>query len=194
MFITCADSRVSPGLLMGAHPGDLFIVRCIGALVPPARAAAMPQEGAAVEYGVGVLGVRHVVVCGHSKCGAIGALKKGKVPAELVTLEVWAKLATAMAGDLEVYADADEAARAVTVRQLENLMTYPLVRDRVAKGELQLHAWFYDLGAVELYEWDPARQRFAVLGADPRPTSIPPPPPDAIDVAIPESPPPPDDA
>lgn len=194
MFITCADSRVSPGLLMGAHPGDLFIVRCIGALVPPADSGSMPQEGAAVEYGVGVLGVRHVIVCGHSKCGAVGALKKGKVPAELVTLEIWSKLATAVAGDIAVFTDVDDAARAVTVRQVENLMTYPLVRDRVAKGELQLHAWFYDLGAVELYEWDEKKKAFAILGADPRATSIPPPPPHGIATSVPASAPLPDDA
>ncbi|WP_236604439.1 bifunctional SulP family inorganic anion transporter/carbonic anhydrase [Sandaracinus amylolyticus] len=175
MFVTCADSRVSPGLLMNAHPGDLFIVRCIGALVPPATSEAMPQEGAAVEYGVGVLGVRHIVVCGHSKCGAVSALKKGKVPPELETLGRWAKHATQVAGDLSTFTDADEAAREVAVRQLEHLMTYPLVRERVAKGELQLHAWFYDLGAVELFEWDPKRAHYHVLGAERAPSLTPPP-------------------
>lgn len=164
MFITCADSRISPSLLMGAHPGDIFIVRCIGALVPPASADHMPQEGAALEYGVGVLGVRHVVVCGHSKCGAISALKKGKVPSELATLGKWAEHAARIAGDLSSFEDPDEAARAVTVRQLENLKSYPLVRERIESGALEIHAWFYDLGEVEVFEWDGARGEYVVVG------------------------------
>jgi carbonic anhydrase len=174
MFITCADSRVDPALLMGSHPGDLFVVRAIGALVAPCGFEALPQEGAAVEYGVGVLGVRTIVVCGHSKCGAISALKKGKVPEELTTLKVWSKQVATVAGDVASFPDADEATRAVTVRQIENLLSYPLVRAKHEKGELQIHAWFYDLGEVELFEWDPARKAFLVLGAEPRPLSIPP--------------------
>ena len=164
MFITCADSRISPGQMMGAHPGDLFIVRCLGALVPGAGSEHMPQEGAALEYGVGVLGVRHVVVCGHSKCGAINALKKGAVPAELATLGTWSRHAAPLAGDLSEFADGDAAARAVTVRQLEHLKSYPLVREQVEKGALQLHAWFYDIGEVDLFEYDEAKGEYAVLG------------------------------
>lgn len=164
MFITCADSRVSPGQMMGAHPGDLFIVRCIGALVPPSGSETMPQEGAALEYGVGVLGVRHVIVCGHSRCGAVAALRKGEVPAELASLGTWSRHAAPVAGEVASFADADEAARAVTVRQLEHLKSYPLVRERIEKGELHVHAWFYDLGKVELYEWNEAKGAFAVVG------------------------------
>jgi carbonic anhydrase len=177
MFITCADSRVDPGLLMGSHPGDLFIVRCIGALMPPSGNDSMPQEGAALEYALGVLGVRNIVICGHSKCGAIAALKKAEVPAELASLVAWSKQATVVAGEVASFSDIDDAVRAVTVRQLENLRSYPLVHGKLAKGELQMHAWFYDLGAVELFEWDEAKKKFAVLGSEPRPTTLPPPKP-----------------
>jgi len=180
MFITCADSRIDPSLLIGAHPGDLFTVRAIGALVAPAGHAVMPQEGAAIEYGVGVLGVRTIIVCGHSKCGAISALKNPHLPPELTTLELWSRHAVGAAGEVASFATADDAARAVTVRQLENLMSYPLVRARHASGELQLHAWFYDLGKVELFEWDVRRQAFNVLGAEPN-LSVRPPSPIAVD-------------
>ncbi len=164
MFITCADSRINPALIMGSHPGDLFIVRAIGSLVPPASLEVMPQEGAGVEYAVGVLGVKTIVVCGHSKCGAIGALRGGHLPPELKTLATWAKHASAVAGPVAEFESSDEAARAVTRRQLDNLLSYPLVRERVEKGELHLHAWFYDLGEVELFEWNPERQVFEILG------------------------------
>ncbi len=166
MFITCADSRIDPSLLMGSHPGDLFIVRAIGALVPPAELDSMPQEGAAVEYGVGVLGVRTIVVCGHSKCGAISALKSGKLPPELKTLHAWSDRAQKVAGEVGDFSSVDEATRAVTRRQIDNLMSYPLVRDKCASGELHIHAWFYDLGEVELFEWNASRAEFEILGGE----------------------------
>ena len=75
---------------------------------------------------------------------------------------------------MESFATADEAARAVTVRQVENLLSYPLVRDKHQAGELELHAWFYDLGQVELFEWDGARKAFSVLGGEPAFPSLPP--------------------
>jgi carbonic anhydrase len=146
----------------------------------------MFQEGAALEYGVGVLGIRNIVVCGHSKCGAVGALKKAHVPAELETLGTWATHAAGIAGEVASFADADEAARAVTVRQVEHLLSYPLVRERHAKGELQIHAWFYDLGAVEVFEWNVGRKKYEVLGLEPRAVSIAPPPeiPRSLEVKI----------
>jgi carbonic anhydrase len=165
MFITCADSRISPSLLMGAHPGDLFIVRCIGALVSPPEHDHMPQEGAAIEYGVGVLGVRHVIVCGHSKCGAINALKEKKLPPELATLGKWAEHADKVAGDLSEFPDGDTAARAATVRQLAHIKAYPLVKERLESGALEIHAWFYDLSAVELLEYEEKDETFKVLGS-----------------------------
>lgn len=168
LFITCVDSRISPGQMMGAHPGDLFILRCLGALVPEADTTHMTQEVAALEYGVGILGVRHVVVCGHSTCGAIGALKKGVVPAELGALCAWSHHAKELAGDLDQYPDADTAARAVTVRQAEHIKRHPLVKARMDEGTLQVHAWFYDIGAVELFEYDENKGEYVVLGADPR--------------------------
>lgn len=173
MFITCADSRIDPSLLMGSHPGDLFIVRAIGALVPPADMGVMPQEGAAVEYGVGVLGVHTIVVCGHSKCGAISALKGGKLPPELKTLHTWSQHAHHVAGELGEFHSVDEATRAVTRRQIENLMSYPLVREKCEQGELHIHAWFYDLGEVEVFEWNPKRREFEILRHDSK-ASIPP--------------------
>jgi carbonic anhydrase len=166
MFITCADSRISPALLLGSHPGDVFIVRCIGALVPPPESEHMPQEGAALEYGIGVLGVRHVVVCGHSKCGAISALKKGELPPALATLGKWSAHAAKVAGELGEFEDADSAARAVTVRQLEHIKRYPLVKERIENGGLRVHAWFYDLGAVELFEWDEEKAEYRVVGGE----------------------------
>lgn len=163
LFITCVDSRITPTMLTGSHPGELFILRCLGAMVTPPGEGSLPAEGAAVEYAVGVLGVRNIVVCGHSACGAVNAVKSGKVPGELSTLNRWFSAIPAACGDLSDHADVNDATRAVVVRQLDNLRRFPVVRERIEKGELELHAWFYDVGQAELFEWNEAAQGFAVL-------------------------------
>jgi carbonic anhydrase len=164
LFVTCVDSRITPSMLTGAHPGELFILRCLGAMVEPPGDDALPAEGAAVEYAVGVLGVRNIVICGHSSCGAVKAIKSKHVPEELTSLRRWLSAIPAASGDLSGYHDLDDATRAVTVRQLHNLLQIPLVRERRDKGDLELHAWFYDVGQAELFEWDEAKKDYVVLG------------------------------
>jgi carbonic anhydrase len=89
LFVTCVDSRISPAMFTGAHPGELFILRCLGAIVAPPGGPAAHAEGAAVEYALGVLGVRNIVICGHSQCGAIKAIKTRHVPDGFASLEQW---------------------------------------------------------------------------------------------------------
>jgi carbonic anhydrase len=165
LFVTCVDSRITPSMLTGAHPGELFVMRCLGAMVTPPGEDARATDGAAIEYAVGVLGVRNIVVCGHSRCGAVQAVKSGQVPDQLPTLGRWLAQIPAASGDLSAHDHVDDATRAVTVRQLENLRQFPLVRERLEKGELALHAWFYDVGQAELFEWDEVKQAFTVMGA-----------------------------
>lgn len=131
-----------------------------------------------MEYAVGVLGVRNIVVCGQSVCGAVKAVKSGHVPDELPVLQRWLCQIPAACGDLSAHAEIDDAARAIVVRQLDNLRRFPLVQERIDRGELELHAWFYDVGQAELFEWDEARQAFLVMGAHGASLmpSIPPPP------------------
>lgn len=170
LFIGCVDSRVTPAMLTGTHPGELFVVRCLGAIVVPPTPAMVGGEAAAIEYAVGVLGVRNIVVCGHSGCGAIRALSSGQAPAGLDSLARWLPIAAPAAGALAAAPDLDQAARQATVRQLANLDVFPQVRAGVAAGTLHLHAWFYDVGRAELYEWREDQQQFAVLrGAAPGP-------------------------
>jgi carbonic anhydrase len=179
LFVTCVDSRITPSMLTGSHPGELFILRCLGAMVTPPGEESPSAGGAAVEYAVGVLGVRNIVVCGHSRCGAVKAVTSGQVPDELPTLKRWLAEIPPACGDVSCHADVDEAARAITVRQLDNLRQFPLVRERIEKGELELHAWFYDVGQAELFEWNERTQSFAVMGGhrlSELPSSPPPPP------------------
>jgi carbonic anhydrase len=163
LFIGCVDSRVTPALLTGTHPGELFVIRCLGAIVVPPGGVTLGGEAAAIEYAVGVLGVRNVVVCGHSRCGAIRAMSGGQVPAGLDSLARWLESAAPAAGDLRAATDLDQAARNTTVRQLQNLRRFPQVRAGLEAGTLQLHAWFYDVVRAELYEWREESQSFVVL-------------------------------
>jgi carbonic anhydrase len=168
LLITCVDSRIQPELLTGAHPGELFIVRCLGGLVSPLGGDNLPAEAAAVEYAVGVLGVRNVIVCGHSQCGAIKALKSHAAPPELEALNRWMLKADVASGDLHGHHDVDEAARAAIARQLDNLRSIPQVREREKNGELFLQAWFYDVAKADVLEWDEARREYVVAGDESR--------------------------
>jgi carbonic anhydrase len=162
LFVTCVDSRISPAMITGAHPGELFILRCLGAIVD-APGGSSHAEGAAVEYALGVLGVRNIVICGHSQCGAIKAIKNNQVPEGCANLERWLAGVTQASGEISNYLELDDAARAVTVRQLANLKQFPAVAEHLADGRLKLMAWFYDVGKADLFEWDEATHSFRVL-------------------------------
>ncbi|UJR84343.1 bifunctional SulP family inorganic anion transporter/carbonic anhydrase [Sandaracinus amylolyticus] len=165
LFLTCADSRVNPSLITGSQPGELFVVRNIGALLPPAGSETLNDEGAALEYAVRVLGVRNVVVCGHSKCGAMTALREGGGKlGDLPALAHWAKGASVIAGDLAAAPTLTDATQACSVRQLEHLRSYPVVAQALATGELRIQAWYYDMDTADVLEWDPDVKRYVPVG------------------------------
>lgn len=162
LFIGCSDSRLVPYLLTGAGPGELFIVRNVGALVPPQEG---PQHGhhgtaAAIEFAVLNLNVQHIVVCGHSHCGAMRALYEELSP-EAVNLAAWLDLAREAALPVQVTPEALRRTeqRAVVI-QLERLMGYPMVRRRVEAGQLFLHGWHYVIEEGEVHVFDVERGRF----------------------------------
>ena len=157
LFIGCSDSRVVPYLLMDCGPGELFIVRNVGNLVPPHDAShGHHGTAAAIEFAVLSLNVRNIVVCGHNHCGAIRALYR-EPPAEARHMRVWLDLARPAV--LPV-AESEEALRRVEQRsvvlQLEHLLSYPMVADRVKRGELFLHGWHYliEEGRIQVFDFE----------------------------------------
>lgn len=164
LLLTCADSRVVPSLITGAAPGELFCVRNIGALLPPHGHETLNDEGAALEYAIEVLGVRNVVVCAHSQCGAMGALKKGGLPDELGALKQWAVGAKELIVDPHAHVSVDDLAKATSVKQLSHFESYPVVQRALENGELTLSAWFYDVESAEVFEWSKERERFVAIG------------------------------
>lgn len=155
LFIGCSDSRVVPYLLTGAGPGELFIVRNVGAFVPPYDGShGLHGTMAAIEFAVLSLHVERIIVCGHSHCGAIRAAYEG-VPEEAVALQAWLKLASEAL--LPVQASPEALRRTeqrVVVLQLERLMAYPMVRREVEKGSLTLHGWHYVIEDGEIHIFD----------------------------------------
>lgn len=168
LFVTCSDSRVSPLLMTGTEPGEVFIHRNIGNIVPKSGSDGMPAEGAAVEYAVGVLGVKQIIICGHSNCGAMNAIRSGPISPELPSVAAWLEDARRVLERVPLGASADALARMNALLQLENLRTYDLVRRRLETGELRVYAWFYDIGRAEIESWDPEKGAFGPLQPSPR--------------------------
>ncbi|MDH6590588.1 carbonic anhydrase [Variovorax sp. TBS-050B] len=155
LFIGCSDSRLVPYLLTGTGPGELFIIRNVGAFVPPCDG----QHGlhgtvAAIEFALLELKVERIVVCGHSHCGAIRAAYEG-VPAEAVALKSWLRLADEALLPVRPGPDAlRRSEQRAVVLQLERLMAYPMVRSRVERRAITLHGWHYVIedGAVHVFD------------------------------------------
>lgn len=170
LFIGCSDSRLVPYLLTGAGPGELFIVRNVGAFIPPHDGShGWHGTMAAIEFGVLTLEVERIVVCGHSHCGAIRAAYNG-VPDEARALKEWLKLASEAL--LPVRASAEALRRTeqrAVVLQLERLMAYPMVQRQVAAGRLTLHGWHYVIEDGEIHVFDAQQGDFlpASLASNP---------------------------
>ena len=155
LFIGCSDSRLVPYLLTGTGPGELFIVRNVGAFVPPYDGSAgFHGTSAAIEFAVLNLQVSRIVVCGHSHCGAIRAAYEG-VSDEAVNLKAWLELAREALLPVprgpEVFRRTEQRA---VVLQLERLMDYPMVRRAVDEGRLTLHGWHYVIEEGEIHVFD----------------------------------------
>src|SRR6185503_18343919 len=164
LFITCSDSRVIAELITQSNPGDLFVVKNVGNIVPPANVQGSTNStAAAIEYAVEVLSVSDIVVCGHSQCGAMAALL-GVTPAPpgLAHLGAWLELAAPVKAVVEShygYLTEPEyrwtaAGEENVLFALENLQTYPVVRERLSREALHLHAWYYEIrtGALNVYD------------------------------------------
>ena len=161
LFITCSDSRVSPNLLTQTDPGELFILRNAGNLVP-AWGTHNGAEAAAIEYAIEALEIRDIILCGHTHCGAMNALIGDPADlAELPAVAGWLKHAEATRRVMRThYKGLSKEARAETcveenvLAQIENLRTHPAVFAALTRGELNLHAWVYSLenGGVEAFD------------------------------------------
>jgi carbonic anhydrase len=166
LWIGCADSRVDPGQIIGAQAGDIFVVRNVANVVPPASAGD-DSVGAAIEYCLAHLGVDDIVVCGHTGCGGINALGSLLPPAE-EHLARWVEYARrseslVRAARVPAVEHLHEAVKANVLFQQDNLLTYAIVREALAQGRLRLHGWLYDMGTGDLLSYDKSQGNWRPL-------------------------------
>ena len=170
LFVTCSDSRVVPDLITSAAPGELFIVRNVGNIVPPMDKGVLGGVAAAIQYAVEMLAVENVIVCGHTQCGAIDAIMHPERVAHLGFVAKWLEgartipeILSARYGELEGEALMTAAVEENVLVQLENLRTLPAVASRLVKGDLHLHGWVYKIETGEVFAYDLASGQFVPL-------------------------------
>ncbi len=187
-FITCSDSRIVPSMITHSNPGQLFIVRNVGNIVP-CYGTGNNGEMAAVEYAVQELGIRDVIICGHTGCGAMKALvtadsavtSDGKTAdgvqtrssRSLNSVRDWLRHAESTAEILRTHyshlsgeEQVDVAAEENVLVQLEHLRTLPIVAARVSTGAVRVHGWMYNIGSGEVFHFDSEVGQFVRFGDD----------------------------
>ena len=172
LFMTCSDSRVDPQLVTQSGPGDLFILRNIGNIIPPFDALKDKNStAAAIEYAVKVLKVSDIIVCGHSNCGAKKALLGDEKELEgMPHLRDWLRIAHPVKEHV-VGVFGNEATEVIqhytekenVLEQLENIETYPFADEAIKAGDLFLHGWYFDIGTGCMSAYVPSSNRFELI-------------------------------
>jgi carbonic anhydrase len=178
LFIACSDSRVAANVFASTDPGDVFVLRNVGNLIPPCgisgRSVADDSEAAAIEFAVAALEVKHIVLCGHSGCGAMQALLDDSVDDDCLHLQAWLRHGRDALHRLRhghstlddrhaPHDDRDRFSQHNVLAQMDHLMSYPLVYKRVKAGKLKLHGWWFHIAEAEVSAYDQDLRRFVVI-------------------------------
>jgi carbonic anhydrase len=168
-FITCSDSRINPALLTQTQPGELFILRNVGNLVP-AYGRGNGGEAAAIEFAVAGLEVAEIVICGHSSCGAMKAMLEPSLVQGLPAMRDWVQHAEVTRRIVEEnYSERhgedrlNVAIQENVLAQVDSLRTHPTVAARLSRGDLRLHAWVYEIGKGLVFAYDAVELQFLPL-------------------------------
>ncbi len=166
LFITCSDSRINPNLITQTEPGELFIIRNAGNIVPP-HGPHVGGEAATIEYAIAALKVKDIIICGHTHCGAMKAVTHPKDLEGLPAVATWlghAEATRQIIGEhyrhLEGNARVTATVQENVLVQLEHLRTLPTVATQLAGGRLRLHGWVYKIETGEVFGFDPEQRQF----------------------------------
>jgi carbonic anhydrase len=170
LFITCSDSRIAPSMMTNTRPGDLFVIRNAGNIIPP-YGDRVGGEIATVEYAVSALRVKDIIVCGHSNCGAMGALSKlDEVEKDLPRVHKWLGLCDStrlivdtQLQDLDPDARLERTIELNVLAQLNHLRTHPSVAARLQAEDINLHGWVYDIGSGHVRAFDAEKREFVPI-------------------------------
>jgi len=174
LFIACSDGRVVPNVFASSNPGDLFVIRNVGNLIPicgeEGHSASDESEAAAIEFSLLNLSVTDIIVCGHSECGAMISISSGKAPAGATNLKSWLRHGKTSLKKLEAGSTLgahlerhNQLSQLNVLEQIEHLKTYPIVAERLEKGTLRLHAWWFDIKEADVYEYEPEDGGFRLI-------------------------------
>lgn len=170
LFITCSDSRIDPNRLTQTKPGELFILRTAGNIVPP-YGSVFAGEACTIEYAVTALKIRDIIICGHSHCGAMGGLLNLDALKEMPAVGAYLKHAEATRRIVtENYKHVTDPDQRLTLTveenvlvQLESLKTHPSVAAAIGRGDVKLHGWVYKFETGEVFSYDPDENAFLPL-------------------------------
>lgn len=174
LFIGCSDSRVAVNVFASTDPGDLFVVRNVGNMVPPYEADDRPTAGesvpAAVEFALRHLKVSHIIVCGHSECGAMQAIASGRNKVETARLRQWLRHGDGALKHLNnenaqspLLARHNRLSQLSVLQQIEHLKTYPVVQEALQAKRLTLHGWWFELKTADVYAYEESVGQFVTI-------------------------------
>ncbi|WP_027327616.1 carbonic anhydrase [Helicobacter pametensis] len=174
LFIGCADSRVVPNLITGTLPGELFVVRNVGNIIPPytAQNDTYLATISAIEYAVVLLGVKNIVVCGHSNCGACKALYDEHFGANTEHLQKWIELLHPVKEQVALLSPKTIAKRIWLTEQInievqiDNLLTHPFIKEKFQNDEIKIFGWYYIIETGEIMNYDLKTKEFRVIKSD----------------------------
>jgi len=173
LFVACSDSRVVPNLFASTDPGDLYVVRNVGNLIPPCNdggVSADKSTAAAIEFAIENLNISDIIICGHSECGAMQSLIAGRENIAPPNLCAWLthgenalrllEKNKGFAPELELH---NRLSQLNVLQQIENLKTYPLIKTRIANNQLKLHGWWFELKHADVYAYETVENKFVLI-------------------------------
>src|ERR1700733_11538657 len=171
LFIACSDSRVVPNLFASTEPGDLFVLRNIGNLIPPFSSSCQDDSAAAViEFSISSLNVSDIVICGHSECAAMQALSKGIDTLACPHLESWLKYGKEALNKVREgfiidpsLSEHNQISQVNVLQQMEHIKSYPFIKDRLEKKQLRIHGWWFDIAQADVYCYEQNINQFVLI-------------------------------
>ena len=174
LFIACSDSRVVPNTFASTNPGDLFVIRNVGNLIPPSdfdgHSSSDESEAAAIEFAILNLNVKDIIVCGHSECGAMRALLANRQRIETPNLKNWLRHADMALKQLQAGAVLDpllephnQLSQLNVLLQMKHIASYPPITEKLKSGQLAIHGWWFDLVKADVYAYEKDINKFVLI-------------------------------
>ena len=170
LFIACSDSRVVPNLFASTNPGDLFVVRNMGNLIPPSLDPTESSTQAALEFSLASLNISNIIICGHSECGAMQAIVQGIDTISCPHLACWLQHGQEALHLVEKglvlnpsLTKHNQLSQVNVLQQMQHLTTYPFVQERIAKKQLRIHGWWFDIAHADVYCYEESLNQFVLI-------------------------------